>query len=91
MAQWELSIDSKILVTLALAPLVVCLVFIWMQNRAYKRSMLPPGPPGLPLIGNLLDMPQKDQSKRFSAWCKEYSTFASVGMRAVDIHVELRV
>ncbi|KZP19033.1 cytochrome P450 [Athelia psychrophila] len=72
--QWELSIDHKLLITLALAPLLVCVVFIWTQDRAYKRSRLPPGPPGLPLIGNLLDMPQKDQSKQFSSWCREYKS-----------------
>ena len=66
---WQLSTNDKALVAVTL----LFYGYLWVRNRAQSRRMLPPGPPGLPIIGNLLDMPQKDQSSRFSRWSEEYS------------------
>lgn len=35
---------------------------------------LPPGPPRRPLIGNLLDMPKKEERLTYSRWAKKYGT-----------------
>lgn len=37
---------------------------------------LPPGPKGLPLIGNLRDMPTSFEWKTYHKWCKEFGTLA---------------
>ncbi|KAH6919036.1 cytochrome P450 [Coprinopsis sp. MPI-PUGE-AT-0042] len=43
-------------------------------KRAEKRSRLPlpPGPKGLPLLGNLLDIPQEKPWEVYSEWAKQY-------------------
>ncbi|THH11765.1 hypothetical protein EW146_g7925 [Bondarzewia mesenterica] len=43
-----------------------------------SRPMLPPGPKGLPLLGNLFDMPKKDEYLVFSQWHKTYGDICSV-------------
>ncbi|KAF8883968.1 hypothetical protein BD779DRAFT_800200 [Infundibulicybe gibba] len=42
------------------------------MKRNPKRLPLPPGPKGLPIIGNLLDMPVNDQWVVFGKWSKTY-------------------
>ena len=45
---------------LAVAAALVCIkTWASRRKRAYSRASLPPGPKGLPLIGNALDMPSE--------------------------------
>jgi len=47
----------------------VVLAVRW-ASRALRRAnpALPPGPKGLPLLGNLLDMPSEQEWLTFSRW-----------------------
>lgn len=38
----------------------------------FKPSQLPPGPKGLPLIGNVLDMPTEKEWETFAHWGDVY-------------------
>ncbi|KAI0036969.1 cytochrome P450 [Vararia minispora EC-137] len=51
----------------------VGLLLVW-RYLAGKRSCIskPPGPPGYPLIGNLFDMPTKEQHKGFAELASKY-------------------
>ena len=42
-----------------------------------KRSSLPPGPKGLPLIGNVLDMPTSYEWLAIAEWTKQWGTIPS--------------
>ncbi|PPQ69731.1 hypothetical protein CVT24_001317 [Panaeolus cyanescens] len=45
-----------------------------------KRSAYPPGPKGLPFIGNVLDMPRSWPCKTFSEWSKTYGDIIYLNM-----------
>ncbi|PBK93436.1 cytochrome P450 [Armillaria gallica] len=69
---------------------IVALVSIWVLfRRNCNNAPLPPGPRGLPLIGNLLDMPSDKEWLTFARWGKEYGDIASVsvlGQRIVIVN-----
>lgn len=37
-----------------------------------KKRPLPPGPKGLPVLGNLLDMPRESEWLTFQQWARDY-------------------
>ncbi len=48
-----------------------CLTWLY-QNLSRRALLLPPGPPRLPLIGNVFDMPKSHLWEKAAAWKKEY-------------------
>jgi hypothetical protein len=43
----------------------------WKRN--HSKLPLPPGPKGLPLVGNLFDIPSERQWEAYLKWSKEFS------------------
>lgn len=52
--------------------LAVLVTLFRLRNVGKRMKGLPPGPPTLPLIGNLHQMPQKDPHHQFKQWAEEY-------------------
>ncbi|KDQ64958.1 hypothetical protein JAAARDRAFT_116817 [Jaapia argillacea MUCL 33604] len=70
--------DSLTVVDIALA-----LLAAWLLKRLWSRKTqlpLPPGPKGLPLIGNLLDMPSTEEWKTLAQWTHEYGDLTYLHM-----------
>ncbi|KAJ6560597.1 cytochrome P450 [Mycena vulgaris] len=44
------------------------------RRRNRSRLPLPPGPPKLPLVGNLFDVPTDSQWETYARWSKEYES-----------------
>ena len=83
--RWEVGKDPKTPPELAqtkMAPVVViALLFavplLLLYRRFVRRAPHPPGPPGLPLVGNVRDIPAPHDYPwlKYRKWCREYSEF----------------
>ncbi|EJT98927.1 cytochrome P450 [Dacryopinax primogenitus] len=62
--------------------LVVALVFAVGIRDAYRKriSQLLPGPPGLPILGNLLQLPSQFLYRKLTSWSEQYGPFYTFWM-----------
>ncbi|XP_063061778.1 cytochrome P450 2A13-like [Engraulis encrasicolus] len=63
---------------LLLAALVLLLLLLVWKRRGSRGLPLPPGPPGLPLLGNLLQVDKNAPYTTFMKWSKQYGEVMTV-------------
>ena len=61
-------------VALALAALILAWALSRKRTGRFSQYPLPPGPKGIPLVGNLWDMPKEKEWITFAEWGKQYGT-----------------
>ncbi|KAI0299745.1 cytochrome P450 [Multifurca ochricompacta] len=54
-------------------------------RTARLRASLPPGPRGVPLIGNIFDMPSSREWERFTEWGRKYDHAENVGRQELHL------
>ncbi|OQV09706.1 hypothetical protein CLAIMM_13798 [Cladophialophora immunda] len=78
-----LTIDARFFITLA----VVCFLLVRVLSIGKRSRKLPPGPPTLPIIGNIHQIPKKDIHLQHQKWAKEYGPIFSLKMGTQDVIV----
>ncbi|KZO94698.1 cytochrome P450 [Calocera viscosa TUFC12733] len=61
------------------------LVGIWLYTRKSKASQLPPGPPGVPVLGNVLDLPSKLMFLKFDEWKDQYGEIMCLNLAGIKL------
>ncbi|KAJ5482591.1 hypothetical protein N7475_001403 [Penicillium sp. IBT 31633x] len=69
-----LNLSFKLYVTIA----CLCFALYRLCKSGRRPPNYPPGPPTLPLIGNLHQMPSKDGHLQFQKWAQEYGPIYSL-------------
>lgn len=64
----------RLLINNAAPLLLATLTFLVVREHARKRNM-PPGPPGLPFIGNKHQVPSIKPWRKFAEWSRLYGAF----------------
>lgn len=53
--------------------ILICLgALVWYRRNSTSGLRMPPGPPPLPIVGNLLDIPRKREAYAYSAMADKY-------------------
>ncbi|KAF7372783.1 Cytochrome P450 2B11 [Mycena sanguinolenta] len=55
------------------------------RSSAVSRARRPPGPPGLPLLGNVLQVPGQHLATYFRGLCEEYGGFVSLNLAGFPV------
>ncbi|KAJ6527187.1 hypothetical protein B0H19DRAFT_1196657 [Mycena capillaripes] len=62
------------LLPLALGVLCIC---VWLRKVGAREAGLPPGPPTLPILGNLHIFPTEFSPYKFTEWARKYAESGS--------------
>jgi len=62
------------IIFLIVAIAVTAQVVYWLSRIGRRPPGYPPGPPTLPVLGNLHQMPSKDGHLQLQEWAKEYGS-----------------
>lgn len=65
---------------------VLLLIFVSRRQR-YK---LPPGPPGLPILGNFLDIPKAREWLTYNEWSRKYGMQNGIMLEHATTHFAAR-
>jgi hypothetical protein len=75
---WSSLLDWKSHELSSVSALLIAVFILNYLNKSFSRQQrppLPPGPKGLPLIGNALDLPKSEEWVMANEWMKQYGEF----------------
>lgn len=76
---------TAIMVSPAILIFVTVLTLVFIIKRQRRTAKLPPGPPRLPIIGNLHQLPSTNNWIVFKKWVKEYGPLVSADFGGTDV------
>ncbi|KAJ3478426.1 hypothetical protein NLI96_g9763 [Meripilus lineatus] len=66
--------------------LILCACTAYQYARRRRRNY-PPGPQGLPILGNLLDMPHDKEGLKYTQWAREYGDMYHLSVLGTHIFI----
>ncbi len=70
---------QNFLQALSALAIAACLMILWRISRLSRRLKdYPPGPPTLPVVGNLHQIPGEKRHLQFGKWAEEYGPIYSL-------------
>src|ERR1700761_2167128 len=69
---------AQLLFVLGFATLVLTFIRRSLASSSTSNLPLPPGPKGLPLVGNALQLPKTGMAQVFAKWAKVHHPFLSL-------------
>ena len=82
------AITGALPLTLALVLLTGC---VWYFGRRRNALPLPPGPKGLPVMGNVFHVPKKEPYTTYMGWAKQFSEFDIRVLRMSPAELQLQI
>ncbi|KJA15574.1 hypothetical protein HYPSUDRAFT_148882 [Hypholoma sublateritium FD-334 SS-4] len=71
----------------ALLALALALTALWYRRKENAASSMPPGPPPLPVIGNLFDIPRKAEALAYSRLADKYGNMVYMSVLGKNIYL----
>ena len=78
---WQFSTTG---VLTAIVVLILVLIPLYCASKR-DRLLLPPGPKGWPLIGNLLDIPRSNFVKTHAEWARKYGAWSRIYNHCIGV------
>ena len=80
---------AQSIVILLITAIAVLIYFSFLKPKRSlpKGSTYPPGPPGKPLVGNLLDIPPKHSWLQFKKWADQYGPLMRLNLAGNEHYV----
>ncbi|KAF8587791.1 cytochrome P450 [Ramaria rubella] len=79
------SLTCQVIVAILVCVFAVIFKSVGRMKRIPQGLRPPPGPPGLPIIGNVKDMPTYHQWETFSDWAHKYGDLVYIKVLGVSI------
>ncbi|KAJ3557933.1 hypothetical protein NM688_g1205 [Phlebia brevispora] len=73
-------LDGQLTVLLLLLLPAALRAISWLLRRRRAMQLMPPGPPGIPLLGNALQVPNNKVFLKFTKWGRTYGPIYSLNM-----------
>ncbi|KAJ3553240.1 hypothetical protein NM688_g3720 [Phlebia brevispora] len=66
---------------------VIGVVLLHLVRAKRVRRLMPPGPPGVPVLGNALQVPKEQPFRQFAEWAKTYGPVFSLNILGKNVVV----
>ncbi|KAJ4397418.1 hypothetical protein N0V93_001645 [Gnomoniopsis smithogilvyi] len=79
------ALDSSSFIAVVVVFAAIVTFSRWLYKCNMRTANFPPGPPTLPFLGNILQMPSKHPFLKYTEWSKQYGDI--IGLKLGPLHI----